>query len=201
MCTVLIRASSTSSAPHPLGPAPKADDDARRSSRPLTRRARVPSRRSGSRPGSRSSTGRSGRNHAGLAGKPGRRSRENVALQAQLLVLPPQPAQFLTFGRAQAGISSRLGLPAPVLQIGLDHPIADRLGRGFEFASQIGRITPGTHQLDHLAPKLRRIGGMGLGHKDTSRKSIVGIHQTGATSFYGLSKYLATRRNPMYTAS
>src|SRR4051795_10065579 len=151
MCTVLIRASSTSSAPHPLGPAPKADDDARRSSRPLTRRARVPLRRSGSRPGSRSSTGRSGRDHAGLAGKPGRRSRENVALQTQLLVLPPQPAQFLALGRAQAGIGSGLGPPparahspalaraeagmgsglgppAAVLPIGLGHPVADRLG-------------------------------------------------------------------------
>src|SRR3954466_9778506 len=110
------------------------------------------------------------------------RSRENVALQAQLLVLPPQPAQFLAFGRAQAGSSSTLGLPAAVLPIGLGHPITDRLGRGFEFASQIGRITPGTHQLDYLAPELRSIGGMGLGHKDTSRKSIVGVHQTGATS-------------------
>ena len=121
--------------------------------------------------------------HAGLAGKPGRRSRENVALQAQLLVLPPQPGQFLAFGRAQAGIGGRLCLPAPVLTVGLGNPVADRLGRGFEFASQIGRITPGTHQLDHLPPELRRIGGMGLGHKrDTSRKSFVGVHQTGANS-------------------
>jgi len=61
---------------------------------------------------------------------------------------------------------------------------ADHLGRGFEFASQIGRITPGTHQRDPLAPKLRRIGRRGLGHKgDTSRKSILGVHQTRATSF------------------
>src|SRR6185369_10340558 len=79
-------------------------------------------------------------------------------------------------------IGSGLDLPAALLPLGLDHPIADRLGRGFELASQIGRVTPGTNQLDHLAPELRRIGRMRLGHKDTSRKSIVGVHQTGATS-------------------
>ena len=52
----------------------------------------------------------------------------------------------------ETGISGGLCLPAAFLPIGLGHPM-DRLGRGFEFASQAGRITPGTHQLDYLAPK------------------------------------------------
>ncbi len=95
---------------------------------------------------------------------------------------PKQTGQFLALGRAQTSFGSGLSVPAPVLPIGLGHPVSDCLGRGFEFTSQIGRITPGTNQLDHLVPELRRIGWMGLGHKDTPRKSIVGIHQTGATS-------------------
>src|SRR4051794_14685802 len=145
-----------------------------------------------SRTGSRRSRGRTRPSHERG------RTRENVAFQAQLLVLPSQPGQFLAFGHAQAGISSGLDLPAALLPIGLGHPIADRLGRGFKLASQIGRVTPGTNQLDHLAPELRRIGRMRLGHKDTSRKSIVGVHQTGATSVHAVILGSEERR-PSYT--
>ena len=47
----------------------------------------------------------------GLAGEPGRHSRENVALHPQLLVLAPQPGQLVALGRAQA-ISFLLRRPA-----------------------------------------------------------------------------------------
>src|SRR4051794_24358567 len=110
-----------------------------------------------------------------------------VALYAR--VSSDQQTEQGTIASQVAALEARIlqdGLPLEpdnrFIAIGLGHPIADRLGRGFKLASQIGRVTPGTNQLDHLAPELRRIGRMRLGHKDTSRKSIVGVHQTGATS-------------------
>ena len=51
-----------------------------------------------------------------------------------------------------------------------------------EFRNLPGRITPGARPLDQVPPDLRRIRWMRLGHKDTSRKNLGGVHQIGATS-------------------
>ena len=60
----------------------------------------------------------------------GRRSREDVALQAQLLVLTPQPRQIVTLRRAQDAVGDHGGFPFPaaLLTAGLRDPVADRLG-------------------------------------------------------------------------
>jgi hypothetical protein len=57
-----------------------------------------------------------------LACEPGCRSRENVALQPQLLVLAPQPSQLVTFSRREP---VTLLLPATLLPVGLRNPLAD----------------------------------------------------------------------------
>src|SRR4051795_9625131 len=62
----------------------------------------------------------SGRHGAGLSCKPGRGSREDVALQPQLLVLTPQPRQLLALVRRQPG--SQQFLPATFPQAGLPPP-------------------------------------------------------------------------------
>ncbi len=38
-------------------------------------------------------------------------------------------------------------------------------GGGFELAGKVGRVASGADQLDHLAPELRCVGRMGLGHR------------------------------------
>ena len=60
----------------------------------------------------------------------GRRSREDVALQPQLLVLTPQPRQIVTLRRAQDAVGDHGGFPFPaaLLTAGLRDPVADRLG-------------------------------------------------------------------------
>ena len=53
-----------------------------------------------------------------LACEPGRGSRENVALQPQLLVLTPQPGQLVALGRGQP---IALLLPAALFPVRLRH--------------------------------------------------------------------------------
>ena len=104
----------------------------------------------------------------GLAGKPGRRSRENVALLAQLLVLAPEPRELLALGGIQAGLGGgRFHLTPTLLPVGRSHPVPNGLGGGFELAGKVGRVASGTDQLDHLAPELRRVRRMGFGHWGT----------------------------------
>src|SRR5947209_3625595 len=105
-----------------------ANDVATHSSPPWTRRARVPSSRSGIRPGARSGTGRPGRYRAGLPCEPGRRFCQDLALLTQLAVLT-----------AQTGHLSPLRLRKPIIAaasttFGLAHPIPDRLRRWLELA-------------------------------------------------------------------
>jgi hypothetical protein len=99
---------------------------------------------------------------AGLACEPGRRSREDLALQPQLLVLAPQPGQIVALGRGQP---ITLLLPAALLPVRLCDPVADRLRRRFEFSGKVNRIATGADQLDHLATEFRRIRRPRLGHR------------------------------------
>src|SRR4051794_27294408 len=99
---------------------------------------------------------RPGRDRPGLAGEPGRRSREDVALLAQLLVLAPQPGEFLALGRGQRGLGwGGFRLAPALLSVSNSNPVPDGLGGGFELAGKVGRVASGTDQLDHLAPELR----------------------------------------------
>jgi hypothetical protein len=123
---------------------------------------------------------RSGWNNGG--GKPGR-GFEDVSLQPELTCLAPKPGQLCMPGRSQVGVGRNgLHLPSALLPISLHNPVPDRLGRGFEPASQVGRVTPGSNQLDHLAPEFRHIQGTGLRHGGTSCESISAVHRTGAKS-------------------
>jgi hypothetical protein len=73
------------------------------------------------------------------------------ALQPQLLVLTPQPGQFLALSRRRP---VALLLPAALLPVGLRHPVADRLRGRFKFPGKLGRISARADQLDHLTAKL-----------------------------------------------
>jgi hypothetical protein len=57
-----------------------------------------------------------------------------------LLVLTPQPDQFIAFGRCD---NFDLLLPAPVPSIGHADPVADRLRGRFELSREIIRIAAG----------------------------------------------------------
>src|SRR3954453_18796281 len=108
---------------------------------------------------------RPGPNHAGLAREPGCRSREDVALQAQLLVLTPQPGELLPLGRAQRSVGGRRrGALAPLAAIRRSNPVPDRLRGRLELTRQFLGRAPGPDQLDDLTPELRRIGRTGFGH-------------------------------------
>jgi hypothetical protein len=104
------------------------------------------------------------------------------ALQLQLTILPPEPDEFVALGRRQAGIGTwELPIPTPLATVDLGDPVPNSLARGFELASQIGGITAGPDQIDHLPAELGGVCGTGLGHRtNTSRESVLGVHQTGA---------------------
>jgi hypothetical protein len=89
-------------------------------------------------------------------GKPGRRSRETIALLAQLFVLAPQPGEFLALGRMQGGLGGRgFHLASALLPVSDSDPVPNGLGTGLELAGKIGRVASGTDQFDHPAPELR----------------------------------------------
>src|SRR3954451_10687085 len=78
----------------------------------------------------------------------------------KLFVVPPEPGQFLAFGRAQGGTdSARVCFLSSFSPVGPGYPVADRPDRRLESASRTGRITPGADRLDPLAPELRPIEG------------------------------------------
>jgi hypothetical protein len=108
---------------------------------------------------------------ASLANR-GRRSRENVALHPKLLLLTAELCQFLALRHGQ-GIAvrnrGRLRTSPPLLAVSGRDPVPDRLSRGLELPGKARRVTPGSDQLDHLAPELRRIRSMRLGHHGTPR--------------------------------
>ena len=105
---------------------------------------------------------------AGLPCEPGRRSREDVALQAQLLVLAPEAHEFVALGGRQDIVSGgRLRLAATFPSIGLGNPISDGLAGRLELASKVGGITTGANQVDDLLPELRRVSWTGFGHRRT----------------------------------
>jgi hypothetical protein len=83
---------------------------------------------------------RSGRHRCGPSGEPRRRSRENVALLTQLLVLTPQPDQFIALGWCD---DLDLLCPASASPIGHGDSVADRLRGRFELTRKIIRIAAG----------------------------------------------------------
>src|SRR4029077_2687352 len=87
-----------------------------------------------------------------FACEPGSSSREDVALQPQLLVLTSQSCQLVTLCSGQP---ATLLLPAALLPVGLRNPVADGLRCRLELAGKLGRITSSANQIDHLATKLR----------------------------------------------
>src|ERR671939_458494 len=96
--------------------------------------------------------GRPGRHGSGFPRKPGRGSRENVALQPKLLVLAPPPDQLIALGRSQP---VALLLPAALLLVGLHDPGADRLRRRLELTGKILRRPASSDEVNHLPTELR----------------------------------------------
>ena len=92
-------------------------------------------------------------------------AREDVALQAQLLVLTAKPEQFLFLDYRQAAVVGHRLDGGAVLPIGDRNPVPDRLSRRLELASQVDRIAPRADQIDHLPPELRRIGETCFRHR------------------------------------
>src|SRR5215467_10717794 len=147
-----------------------------------TRWRRRPARgtawRSDARPGGFSRTRILGRDRAGLPSEPGRGFFQDVALLAQRLDLAPEAAQLLAL------LGGQTVLAAAVVAIGLRDPVADRLGRRLELLRQLFRGAAGSHQLNEPPLELRRVGRMGLGHRELlfPRKGS-GVHEIGGTSW------------------
>src|SRR5260370_17157200 len=78
-------------------------------------------------------------------------SREDVALQPQLLVLTSQPCQLVTLCSGQP---ATLLLPAALLPVGLRNPVADGLRCRLELAGKLGPITASANQICHPPPTL-----------------------------------------------
>src|ERR1700729_864635 len=104
-----------------------------------------------------------------LAGEPGCRLCQDVALLTQAMVLTSKAPQFLPLSacrpiNALAGVS-----------VGLLHPSGNRLCGRLELTRQLLGRASRSHQIDHLSPELRRISGSVAGHqtpqKSTSRVS------------------------------
>lgn len=86
---------------------------------------------------------------------------------------------------------------AALTAIGLSNPVADRLPRGFELASQILRITAGTDQLNHLAPEFRRVGSAGPGHVGHLSSKHQGVHKGGSNPVDGSNPFArSSQRHP-----
>jgi hypothetical protein len=89
---------------------------------------------------------------------------QQVALRPQHAVLRPEPAQLLALGRRQP-----VAAPA-VVQVGLPHPVADRLGRAARVARQLLRGPPARpDDAPRLGPELRRVRRRTLRHVDSLR--------------------------------
>src|SRR3989454_11986308 len=114
---------------------------------------------------------------AGLPSEPGRGFFQNLPLLAEDLVLAPEPPQLLALFRGQAILAMT------VIAIGLGNPVADRLRRRLELLRQLFRVPPGSHHLNEPPFELRRVRGMGFGHRELlfPRKGS-GVHETGGTS-------------------
>jgi hypothetical protein len=65
--------------------------------------------------------------------------------------------------------------------ISLGHSVANGLRCRFELMRQVVRIASGADQINHLTPKLRRIGWAGLGHKETPLAKASGCPPTAAS--------------------
>ena len=86
--------------------------------------------------------------HAGLPREPGRRSREDFALQPQLLVLTAEAGQLVSLRRSQGDIGRRrLRLSSAVQAASVGHPVPDRLSGRLELAGEVLRIAAGTDQM------------------------------------------------------
>src|SRR6185312_4346899 len=103
----------------------------------------------------------------------------DVALQAQLLVLAAQPNELLAVGRRH---NLTVLLPAALLSVGLGDPVADRLGGRLELTRELGRISPGVDQINHLPPEFRRVRRACLGHGVLLLRKPEGLHEGGSTS-------------------
>jgi len=96
-------------------------------------------------------------------------------LHAQLLVLMAWPGQLLTLGRAR---TIALLLPAAFRPAGLNDPVSDRLGSGFELARRVSRVTASADQVNEWRRNSGEQGGCVLGMKEASCESRKG--STGA---------------------
>jgi hypothetical protein len=83
-------------------------------------------------------------------------------LELELADLVLELRQLFTLGAGQSAVAAAVA--AAGVTIGLFDPAADRPDRASKFFAQLHRFPPGSYQLDHLLPKLRRIslGMLGL---------------------------------------
>ena len=99
------------------------------------------------------------------------------------MVLTAKPAYLLALCGAQS-----ISVPA-CITVGLRDPVADRLGGGFEFTSQLLRCPSGANQLNHLAPEGWRSlppwkrGGLDFCIVDTSSPKGQGSTKAGQFQF------------------
>ena len=126
-------------------------------------------------PGARSRTRRPGWDRAGLPREPGRGFCQDVPFLAQPAILSPQPLQLGAILQGHTVTAAR-NFP-----ISLGDPVPERLRRRLILPRQFLRRAPGTHQLDHLAPELRRIRRSCSWHRGLLLPKLRGVHENGSS--------------------
>jgi hypothetical protein len=103
-----------------------------------------------------------------------------------LPVLPAEAREFLALG---GGHHVR---PRAVLGIGAAHPAGDRGSTRLELARQLLGRAAGADEIDHLAPKLRRISRAIAGHQEHLRLNSQGVRESGSTPKYLINSRYAS---------
>ena len=103
---------------------------------------------------------------------------QNLPLLAKPAILPAQPPQLLALGARQTVLAT------PFIAVRLTDPVAHRLRRALELASQLSGRATRPHQSDAHTIWRRYSGAQGgtsFCHRDPSSAQWSGVHESGAT--------------------
>jgi len=116
---------------------------------------------------------------AGLPCEPGRRFYQDLPIELELPIFPPQLSQLFLF------VCRQPVFPKTFISVRLSHPCPNRHRRHSKFPRQVCRLPASAYQLDYLVPKLLRIWWACLAHCSLLSDSAVatcGVVENGAPS-------------------
>ena len=165
-----------------IGVAPASAATAGATPRRSSRRVPHPARDIAGRPGGVASPRRSAGSSSPVTGLPGEENRglaQDLALLAQIPVLPAQPAQLLALDGGEAIAA------ATCVQIGLADPLTNSgLGQvqlPGDLADRLAGACGSARRLQPCTPAGRTVGGVASDSHLEGRALILGVHQAGST--------------------